>query len=235
MKTQNVIKNLLLFTTSVCLLFGTPASLIAESGSDLRQLPAFGKVDISGAYKIILEQGDKEQILVEGDAENLPKVLTKVEGGTLVITNKEKNNSSGKITLTITFKNIDELSCSGAVDLKTSNSLKLNNFDLDLSGASKSDLDINAAKLDIDISGSANATLKGKVKMVDLYISGTGSLSAPALESDVYDIEISGVGNATVHAISKLDVSISGTGAVTYKGDPQITKEISGTGSLKKM
>ena len=47
-------------------------------------------------------------------------------------------------------------------------------------------------------------------------------------------IELSGAGEATVHATKQLDVSLSGAGSVTAYGRPAIVhKSISGVGELE--
>ena len=64
--------------------------------------------------------------------------------------------------------------------------------------------------------------------------SGAGTLDAQKLITGTTAIELSGAGEATVHATKQLDVSLSGAGSITAYGKPAtIHKSISGVGELE--
>jgi len=237
MKNTTLTKNAVpVLALLISILFNSSnASVPGFAAGELRPLPSFDKIDISGAFKVILVQGDREQVLLEGETGDAKKIITKVEKGTLEIYHREKTNFSGEMVLTVTFKNIQKLDCSGAVELSSASLVKCTNLELDLSGASKIELEITAEKLDVDISGAGKVLLKGKAKNTDIDISGTGSIAASDLETETSNIDISGAGNASLFVTTMLKVEISGTGSVKYKGDPSVSKEISGAGKLTKL
>ncbi len=210
-------------------------TFINPVSAETRDLAAFTKVEIGGAYKVILVQDNNHKVVLEGDSGAVSNTLTKVEGSTLKIFQKAKNTGKGEVVLVISFSQLSELDCSGAVMVSSKGQLKGKSIEMEFSGAGKADLDIAAENVNIEISGTASVTLKGSATSSTIEISGTGKLTAGDFMVDKCNIEISGVGNASVYVKSDLDVEISGTGNVSYKGEPHIKKEISGMGNLKKL
>lgn len=209
------------------------SSLSAQTES--RQLSSFNKIELAGAYKVILAQGGGESINIEASEADKNNLITNVENGTLKIYQKKDSKTHDEITLTIHFKNLEEIESSGAIKMESVSSLNFHKLDLELSGAASLNLDLNADAIDVDISGSGKAEFKGNAKNVELNISGTGKYDANNLVTENCEISISGVGNAVVNVKTSLEVQISGTGTVSYKGEPSVKQEISGMGSLKKI
>jgi len=199
-----------------------------------RAVSGFHTVDLSGGYTLEIMQGEKESLRIEGDEEDLQKILTEVKNGILEIKVNGRITNSKKIKLYLTFKKLEKISSSGSIAMTGKGTLKFDKLDLDLSGAAVVDLDIEAASLDADMSGSTDAKLRGRIADLDIDISGAGSLDASSCISQNVEIEISGSGDARVNAAKTLNVEISGSGSVAYHGDPAIKKSVSGSGSVKK-
>jgi len=202
---------------------------------DKRDLSSYNQLELEGAFEVTLVQGNEESVIVEAAPEVASLIITKVEGGTLKIYPDKKLNSNSKIALTINFKTLKAIDCSGAIDITGSGAMKFEELSFDASGACKATLEINATSLHMDISGAGKTTFSGKVSQVNLDISGAGKFMAASLEADSYDIDISGSGNAEVNAAKMLDVEVSGSGNVKYTGNPKISQDISGTGQVIKM
>jgi len=212
---------------------GTVKSAVLLSG-DKREMASFEKLELEGAFSVTLIQGNEESVVVSAPGEIESQILTKVENGSLHIYTDKKFKSSEKISLTVYFKELKLIDCSGAIVLAGTGALKFKDLSFDASGACKVNMDISANSLIVNMSGAGATTLTGKVSRVDLDISGAGKFMAAALMADDYEIDISGAGNAEVNAAKNLNVEVSGTGNVKYKGAPSVTKEISGAGSVTK-
>ncbi len=203
--------------------------------NDKRIVEAYHSLDLEGAFTVTLIQGNEESVVVETPGDIASQVMTKVESGELKVYTEKGFKSSEKVALTITFKNLKSIDCSGAIVLNGKGSFKFEDFSFYASGACKATLEFTAGNLDVDISGAGTATMQGTASKVDLDISGAGKFMAASLAADVYEIDISGTGKAEVNAMKILDVEISGTGNVKYSGEPKITKQISGTGNVTKL
>ncbi len=200
-----------------------------------REVSPFDKLELEGAFEIMLIQGSEESVFIDAPADVNKQIITKVEGSTLHIFTVKDFKSKAKILITVYFKNLREVDCSGAVDLTGMGSIRFETLLLDASGACKIKMEFTALKLNVNISGAGNTTFSGKVTSVNLDISGAGKFMASQLLAEDYDIAVSGTGNAEVNAAKQLNVDVSGTGNVRYTGDPKITKEVSGTGQVSKM
>lgn len=231
-KTRLIISFMVVFTAA---LFSLDVKGSEGSATEQRNVSGYNEIEIGGAFKVILVQGSTEGVTVDACAEMMKNVITKVEGSTLKIYTEGKNNSCNDMKLTISFKQLKSIDCSGSIHLTSSAPLKFDQLDLESSGASKTDLELSASKLDVDISGSGHTTLKGSANNVELDISGSGKLIASSLEATNYDINISGAGSADISVSTNLDVDVSGAGIVKYKGDPKVKKEISGAGKVEKI
>lgn len=237
MKTFKFPNKIVLATSAAIftLLITAILSTANAQSSETRQVSGFRKIDVGGAYTVTLTQGKTESVTVSGDADILSQIVTVVESGTLKIKSKGEWNSKSAVRVDITFIEIDEVECSGSVNLTTTAPVKVNKFELGTSGAAKTELDITTGSLEVSISGSGSTTLKGTAGKVELDISGAGKYSASELASDSYEVNISGVGNAEVWVSGTLDVSVSGAGVVRYKGDPKVNQSISGSGKVARM
>ena len=200
----------------------------------------FNAIAIRYPGTIVVQQGDKNLVVVEADDNLLPQLTTEVRGGTLIIQNSEENyskrvSSSRTVTITITVKDVKEIAFSAAGKLEV-NGLKTGKFDLRLSGAG--DAILNGLELDtlaVSLSGAGKITAAGTSNNLSVSISGLGDFEGTNLQVHIAEIQISGAGTATVRASDTLEAKVSGAGTVNYYGSPKVTQTISGAGSVNQM
>ncbi len=194
----------------------------------------FTEVDISGAYKIILTQGDKNDMVLEAD-ENLMKYLKVTnEGNELEVKVSKSINPSKTPRIYMTFKTLNSIELSGACSISGANDMKFNELNLEASGASKIALNMKADKLKMELSGASSVKLQGKADEVYISCSGAGTFSAEDFLINICDIELSGAANAKVYVTGTLGYEVNGASHLLYKGSPKITKsEVSGVSSAK--
>jgi hypothetical protein len=75
--------------------------------------------------------------------------------------------------------------------------------------------------IDIDLQGAGYVTIGGRSKMLRATLGGLGGLNAQQFQADAVNLELSGLGNATVNARDSATLSLSGLGSVTVYGKPQ--------------
>jgi hypothetical protein len=200
-----------------------------------RQLDSFSGLDVGGAFKVFLTQGDKEFVIVEADENLLDVISTEVRGNTLVIKTTEDIRDSEALNIYLTFKDLDNMEISGACHLSAENKMKFENLDLDCSGASDVELKLAATKLTMDFSGASQIELYGSAETVDLDLSGASSFDGYDLEADIYFVDVSGASHAKIFVNKELSAEVSGAAGLKYKGDPVIKEhDVSGAGSMKK-
>lgn len=203
---------------------------------ETRKVSSFDGIDVSGAFEIILKQGDTEGVVIEADANLLPVIRTEVVGNILKIDTKKPIHNSTTLKAYITFKNLSKIDVSGAVDIVTENRINVPELSIDASGASDSKIEMGVQRLKLDCSGASKMKFSGFAKVVNMDLSGASDIFGYDLLAEDYEIDISGAGNAQINVSKRLSAEISGAGSVKYKGSPtEINQEVSGAGSIKKV
>ena len=200
-----------------------------------RAVSSFNKIDISGGYEVLINQGSEERLELEVDENLLEYIETETRKNTLYISSKKQIGSASSLKLYITVVDVEDIDVSGAIELKNKGTYKTANLEIDISGAADIDLDVDVENLNMDISGASETTLSGNARNFEIEISGAGELQAKKLKTRNTTIDISGAGSAIVNVKKTLNVSVSGSGSVKYKGSPKIKKDISGAGSIEKL
>ena len=206
---------------------------------ETRKVGDFSYVSMGVNADVIIKQGSKIELIIEGDEDDLDNIETYVSGSKLKIRTKSNSwwgNNNSKVKIYITLKEFTGASVSGSGDIASSGTLKGGNIDLGVSGSGDLDLTLDVQDVDCGISGSGSVYLNGHGKSSSLSISGSGKLDAADFEIETISIRISGSGSAYVYATKELDSRISGSGTIRYKGDPdKVSNHSSGSGKLKKM
>jgi hypothetical protein len=225
-------KYILLIAISV---FAT--SLYAQK-QETRKVGDFNYVSMGISGDLTIRQGDKNEVILQGDEETLENIETYLSGDKLKIRSKSSSwfNNIDKIKVFITIKEFKGISVSGSGDVESEGTLKGASVDLGVSGSGDMDLTLQATDIDCSISGSGSISLTGRGKTGSLTISGSGRMDAAEYEMETLSIRISGSGGAAVFATKEIDSRISGSGTIRYKGDPdKLSNHSSGSGRLRKM
>lgn len=226
--------------TSSCVGFNEKSvKLSGVTKVSTKEVSAFDKVDVSGAIDVIVNVGNKSEVVIEADSAIMPYVVTEVKDRELRIYNKDiigfYNFKNNKILVTITTPSILELESSGACDV-TINDLKTDMFKVSLSGTCDLIGSFECNVLDLEASGSSDSKLRGKVKDCNIELSGASDIKAFDLEVDNLKIEGSGSSNVEINVQNSLDVELSGASELRYKGEPKYIKtDMSGVSNLTKI
>lgn len=176
----------------------------------------FTAVNISGAFNVIIEYGAVNSYEIEASDSDKPKVVAKVEDGTLYISHKKNGDQklAGKVKIKISLKDISNLTISGANTVK-------------LKGAKCENLTVKS-------SGANNLELNGEAGILKMEISGACTVNAENLMSGSAEIETSGASSVTLNVSKELTVNASGVSTVIYSGDPKVNKTVSGLATVKR-
>lgn len=206
-----------------------------EVVNETRGVSSFDKIDISGGFEVLLNQGSEEKLELEIDKNLIDFIETKVKNNTLYISSKKPIGNAESLRIYITVVNVDEIEASGAIELKNKGTYKTDDLEIDISGAADVDLNLEVENLTMNMSGASETTLSGNANNFDIEISGAGDLDAKKLKTRNTTVDISGAGSAIVYAKKTLKIEVSGAGSVQYKGNPKIEKSISGAGSVTEI
>ena len=204
--------------------------------SEEREVSGFNEIQFTGTGNLIIEQGDKEVLVVEADDNIIGLIETEVRGGELHIGFRRGVNvvPTSRIKFHLIVEDLNRIDLSGLGDIDCdkfeTDSLKFN-----ISGSGDIDFEIVAESIETNVSGLGDINLSGKVDSHKIQISGSGKYNAEELESKDCDVELTGLGSATVNVSGNLEIDINGVGNVYYTGDPHISQHISGLGRIKSL
>lgn len=116
--------------------------------------------------------------------------------------------------------------------------LEVAELDFEVSGASGVKGIIETAEVDFNLSGASTVEVEGNGISADIELSGASSARLENLTLKVADVEVSGASKAKVNASVKLEVEASGASSVHYVDHKSLNlraKKIARGSSLKKM
>jgi hypothetical protein len=143
-------------------------------------------------------------------------------------------NPSSPVKIVITAKDLHEIVLSAPVGTLEANQLQSATLKLVVSGGAQVKLiGIQVDLLDSVLSGAGDIQVSGTADEVKLLLSGLGDFNAADLQSNKADIELSGMGGATVRVEDELIATITGAGTIQYYGHPHVVQSLNGAGSVK--
>ena len=203
----------------------------------LYEIQPFNKLNINGAFNVIVHQSDKDSIIFYGNPNSLESV--KLTQNNDLITIDFENGSifnieSNKINVEVWSKNLTSLDLNGAVDAKLKD-ITSNTLELIISGASDCKGNITVDKLDFEIAGASDLDLKGKANQVKGELAGTSDFDGIDLITNTTNLELSGACDAEIWVNESLTADLSGACELKYKGNPKTQIETSGASSYKQL
>ena len=194
---------------------------LGERGNYIKQFPVtdFNKIDIGGAYSIIVRQGAEFNVTADSEEqEAIDDIKVYVEDGALKVKRSADfnlfNNNWKRVGLVVTMPTIEGISLSGANKTLVSGFSGLANLNVNISGASKTEINVNTDKLELSISGASKATLKGSANTANLDAHGACKLQATEMTINKADVEASGASKVELGRVPNLDRHASGASKI---------------------
>lgn len=238
---MNVMKKILtIVVTLVCLTTFAQDKMINDKNAEVRNVPGFNAIKVSGGINIYLSQSQSEAVAVSASEEKYrDRIKTEVVNDVLKIyVDNEKFNwnlHDKKLRAYISFKNLNSLRASGASDIKATNVINVPSLNLSLSGASDFEGSVNITDLAVDLSGASDVKIEGVVKNIKIDASGASDVKGYGLIADDCTADISGASDIYITVNKQISARASGASSVYYKGEA-VVKEVhtSGASSISK-
>jgi hypothetical protein len=202
-----------------------------------RDVRGFSEVRLATVGELSIQQTDRESLNIEAEDNILPRIISEIEGGRLVIRTERGVSISPTVTIryTLTVRDLQTLELSGSGTIHTT-AIRSQDFSLRLPGSGEIRLDgLTADSLNAEISGSGKIEVPGKVGSQRVHISGSGDYDGRNLQSRSADVSVSGSGDSTVWVQDDLTAHISGSGKVDYYGNPKVSQHVSGSGGVHSL
>jgi hypothetical protein len=202
--------------------------------SEERKVGEFKAISISGGFKVILKQDSSFSVRITADDNLLKYIRTETDGNRLKVFTRKNMCNTGEMTVNIGVRDLEELKASGAVEVESAGKLTVHDLHFRLSGATKINMELNAANVTTSGSGVTELNLRGQASSHNIDLSGSGKVHAFDFVVNTCNIETSGVGHSEVNVLNTLNVRSSGASEVKYRGNPTIRNDKSGASSIEK-
>lgn len=194
----------------------------------------FDRLEMGSAFIIDVEQGDFFSVEARGDRRNIDDLKVYKDGNTLVIRYDDNHNRHHDTFITITMPSLRAANFSGASNSRVSGFTDMEELDFYLSGASLSQLDVEAEEINVVLSGASNLTLTGYGVELNSEISGASVMNSFNYTVSEAKVSVSGSSKAHVYADDELEAIASGASVIYYKGEPNVNSSVSGASSVVK-
>jgi hypothetical protein len=201
-----------------------------------RDVANFDEIYLRCYGEILLDQGERESLVIEADEIILPRLSCEVADRKLVIDLKSWRDhlQSQKlpVRLEITMKEIRLISIAGSGTL-LSDGIRSDQLHLLVSGSANGAVNrLVVGDFKVTIPGSCRMEIAGEVNSHEVHISGSAKLKEEHLTCQTAEVRISGSADVDLFVTKKLTIGISGSGTVRYRGNPEISQRISGAGEV---
>jgi hypothetical protein len=232
----------------LAMLFAFISKTFAQT--ETRTLEAFEAVNLVGSPDVTLVQGDTEKAEITAKDADV-KVITEVKKGILHVSledvrtkeasekKKRKYNSynRNKVSLRITFKQLNAVEVTGSGDINIESPLKTNNLAVAVTGSGNiktNNIEV-ANKLSITVTGAGNVSMgQGSANTMKANVAGSGNIQAKKITAKEANVNVAGSGNAVVCASESLNANVGGSGNIAYSGNPaKVSKNVSGSGNIR--
>jgi len=176
----------------------------------------FSSIDVSGNFIIIYRQSS-EMALTISMQENLFNHLdVNTRNGILSVGSRRSFNTTNtnRPRMYVYAPYLTAADLSGAVGTSNWDSIEIERFNLDISGAVSFNANLYVERLYIDASGAASITLGGNATNIDVDGSGALNINASDMTIGGGRVDISGAANVTLSSLDNINVRTSGVARV---------------------
>ncbi len=194
----------------------------------------FESVKAEGVFNLEIKKGKTFKVYADGNQRFVDNLDIDKSGSELKISFKDFRSFFGrdKGTIYVTMPSLTEAVISGA-NITRISGFEEKEINLEVNGASKATIDVDAEKLELDINGASEVKLSGNGKVMQVEAGGASKLKAFDYEVSNCTIDVNGASKAEVNATDKLDAEAAGASEILYKGLPEISSDVKGFSSIK--
>jgi hypothetical protein len=203
-----------------------------------KSFTGFDRVEASHVFQVEINQGEDFSVIVRIDDEASEFVQVTKQGNTLKLGLKpDRTYTLKNVTLeaTITMPELTGVSLSGASRARVTGFKSTRDLNLDLSGTSSMEGDIEAGAVACELSGSSAINLDGSADDLTVKASGGSVAKLSEFPAANADIEASGASTVTVNVNGTINANVSGASRVYYVGNPTLgSVDTSGAASVSR-
>ena len=109
--------------------------------------------------------------------------------------------------------------------------------EIEIGASGASIVHVDAVELDefrLDVSGASRVETGGTAASIEADVSGASELDLAGVEAEVVVVDVSGASTVDVTVEDQLEANASGASTVRYRGDPDVRVDASGSSSVER-
>ncbi len=182
---------------------------------ETRSTSSFSRVEFDLAGDVVVQVGgESTTVVLSGDDDVLPHVVTRVDDDTLHIYLDADYKFEAGLRVRIETPHLASFEVDGAGDVQIHG--------------------VRGDEFHASIDGAGDLRADGSVRTLHASIDGAGGMSLGELRAQTAVVSIDGAGNIRVNVDKELHYSIDGAGNIEYDGQPGVSGAIDGAGSVRR-
>jgi hypothetical protein len=198
-------------------------------------LSNFTRVQASSSFQVEVVRADDFEVMVTADDNVIDSIVVDRRGDTLELSLMGGSYRNATLRAQVRLPELRGISLSGSSDATVTGFASQRYVDVELSGSSRLEGDIEADEVNADLSGASDLTLRGQGRELNLSGSGSSSIDLRNYPVTEATVRLSGASNAEVQVTGELGVDLGGGSTLDYYGDPRLGDvRTSGGASLRR-
>ncbi|MDH5379330.1 MAG: DUF2807 domain-containing protein [Cyclobacteriaceae bacterium] len=210
------------------------------------ELGAFHTISVNSDFNVIIRQSNKQEVEAKVDAEIWHLCNIWVDNGVLhvdmkpepagkkSVLNKLETIKGYQMDLYVTVESLKKIIANGDGKITSENSINATNFEIEVNGNGKVDIDVKATNVKAAIYSEGELTMSGYTTALNLLAAGAGKFNGISFDAKTVTADVHGSDTSCQVSVSQtLKVTLNGDGELFYKGNPgDVKKFIYGKGKV---
>lgn len=215
------------FTATSCMI-NTVASK-NEATSTYEVNTSYKSLKVKNAIRVEYRH-DIDTLQIIADSSILSKIKVNYDNEGIEIYASDFRRSYSVTAIVPASKDLKSIEIGGASSFTSDGEIKTEKLDIEVSGASHFDANIDCQSLEVSVSGASSAEIGGKAVNANIEVSGASKLSSNGeyLNTDYADVDLSGASTAEIICNKNITGEASGASKLSFRGAAKADVSTSG-------
>lgn len=192
----------------------------------------FSSIALNLGAKVKVSKGAENRVTIIAQKNLADRVITRVDGKTLVITSKGTLVSEQPLQIEVQMRSMENFEINGSGEVEFEEKIVADYVDFAVTGSGRLTADLNVRKVSTVVTGSGTVDLSGETPDLHGEVLGSGTINASSLTAGHATFKLAGSGEAFTTVNDLLEANVTGSGVIYYSGDPEVKMSVSGSGKV---
>jgi len=200
--------------------------------SDERTPGKFTSLALNLGAEVRIVKANENSVMVTAQQNLTDRIITRVDGNTLVITSKGNLISNHPIKIEVRMPEFENFEINGSGEIEFDDTVTGDYIDFSVTGSGSVNARLDVRKVTTVVTGSGTVRFSGQADDLKGEVLGSGVIDASSLIAENGQFKLSGSGEVRTHVTGRLNASVTGSGILYYTGNPELQKSVTGSGKV---